>query len=134
MSSKRYSAAAVLVSIAAAVVLMLSGTGPSLAQQQTLPEVKVTAPPEGQGFKTDTTNINRTEMPLRDIPQFINTVPEPLIRQQAITSLQEALRNVPGVTFTAAEGGVLRYSTTRGVTPFASSSASVSRDFEQRGL
>ena len=92
--------------IAAAVILMLSGTGPTLAQQQTLPEVKVTAPPEGQGFKTDTTNINRTEMPLRDIPQFINTVPEPLIRQQAITSLQEALRNVPGVTFTAAEGGV----------------------------
>lgn len=91
--------------IAAAVVLMLSGTGPALAQQA-LPEVKVTAPPEGQGFKTDTTNINRTEMPLRDIPQFINTVPEPLIRQQAITSLQEALRNVPGVTFTAAEGGV----------------------------
>ena len=93
--------------IAAAVALMVSGTAPSLAQQsQELPEVKVTAPPEGQGFKTDTTNINRTEMPLRDIPQFINTVPEPLIRQQGITSLQEALRNVPGITFTAAEGGV----------------------------
>ncbi len=93
--------------IAAAVALALSGAGPTLAQQsQTLPEVKVTAPPEGQGFKTDTTNINRTEMPLRDIPQFINTVPEPVIRQQAITSLQDALRNVPGVTFTAAEGGV----------------------------
>ena len=36
----------------------------------------------------------------------MNIVPEPVIRQQAITSLQEALRNVPGITFTAAEGGV----------------------------
>jgi catecholate siderophore receptor len=93
--------------IAAAVILMLSGTAPALAQQQTLPEVKVTAPPEGQGFKTDSTSTaTRTDTPLRDIPQFINTVPEPVIRQQAIQSLSEALRNVPGITMTAAEGGV----------------------------
>jgi catecholate siderophore receptor len=101
--------------IAAAVVLMFSGTGPALAQQtapqpqpaQTMPEVKVTAPPEGQGFKTDATrSAFGTETPLRDIPQFINTVPEPVIRQQAATSLSEALRNVPGITMTAPEGGV----------------------------
>ena len=94
--------------IAAAVILMLSGAGPALGQEsQTLPEVKVTAPPEGQGFKTDSTSTaTRTDTPLRDIPQFINTIPETLIRQEAITSLSDALRNVPGITMTAAEGGV----------------------------
>ncbi len=101
--------------IAAAVILMLSGAGPALAQQpapqpqpaQTMPEVKVTAPPEGQGFKTDSTSSAfRTETPLRDIPQFISTVPQPVLRQQSATSLSEALRNVPGITMTAPEGGV----------------------------
>jgi catecholate siderophore receptor len=93
--------------IAAAAILMLSG--PAFAQQsgQTLPEVKVTAPPEGEGFKTDSTSTaTRTDTPLRDIPQFINTIPETLIRQEGITSLSDALRNVPGITMTAAEGGV----------------------------
>ena len=92
--------------IRAAAILMFSGS--SLAQQQPtmLPAVTVTAPPE-RGYKTESTSTALgVETPLRDIPQFINTVPEPVIRQQAITSLQEALRNVPGITFTAAEGGV----------------------------
>lgn len=70
----------------------------------TLPEVKVTGAEEG--FKKETTSTaTRTETPLRDIPQFINTVPETLIRSQNATSLQDALRNVPGISFAAAEGG-----------------------------
>ena len=105
--------------IAAAVILMFSGAGAALAQQpaapeaaqaptQTMPEVKVTAPPDGgQGFKIEPSRGPlRTETPLRDIPQFMNVVPETLLRQEAATSLADALRNVPGITYTAAEGGV----------------------------
>lgn len=70
----------------------------------TLPEVKVTGAEEG--FRKETTGTaTRTETPLRDIPQFINTVPESLIRSQNATSLQDALRNVPGISYAAAEGG-----------------------------
>ena len=68
----------------------------------TLPEVKVT----DEGFRKDTTSTaTRTETPLRDIPQFINTVPETLIRSQGATQLSEALRNVPGISYAAGEGG-----------------------------
>ena len=94
--------------IAAAAVLMFSGSAAG-QQTHTLPEVKVTGTPDS-GYKTESTSTALgVETPLRDIPQFMNIVPEPVIRQQGITSLQEALRNVPGITFTAAEGGVVRF-------------------------
>jgi catecholate siderophore receptor len=73
-------------------------------KETTLPEVKVTSPEEG--YKKDSTSsATRTETPLRDIPQFINTVPQAVIRAQNATSLQDALRNVPGISYAAAEGG-----------------------------
>ena len=40
-----------------------------------------------------------------DTPQSINVVPAEVIRQQGVTSLQEALKNVPGITLNAGEGG-----------------------------
>jgi catecholate siderophore receptor len=70
----------------------------------TLPEVKVTGAVEGLR-KESTSTATRTETPLRDIPQFINTIPETLIRSQNATSLADALRNVPGISYAAAEGG-----------------------------
>ena len=43
--------------------------------------------------------------PLRDIPQTISVIPKEIIQQQAATSLTDVLRNVPGLTITAGEGG-----------------------------
>jgi catecholate siderophore receptor len=74
-------------------------------KETTLPEVKVKSAID-KDYKMDASSTaTRTETPLRDIPQFINTVPEALLRAQNATSLQEALRNVPGVSYAAAEGG-----------------------------
>src|SRR5262249_52902780 len=71
-------------------------------REQTLPEVKV----EGDTFRTEsTTSATRTDTPLRDIPQFINSVPQSVIRSQNATNLTDALRNVPGISYAAAEGG-----------------------------
>lgn len=44
--------------------------------------------------------------PLRDIPQTISIIPRSVIDQQGATSLRDVLRNVPGLTMTAGEGGV----------------------------
>ena len=44
--------------------------------------------------------------PLRDIPQTINVIPQSLIQEQGATTLRDVLRNVPGITFQAGEGGV----------------------------
>lgn len=44
--------------------------------------------------------------PLRDIPQTISVIPKEIIQQQGSTTLADVLRNVPGMTITAGEGGV----------------------------
>ena len=44
--------------------------------------------------------------PLREIPQTITVIPRSVMEQQAATSLRDVLRNVPGLTIAAGEGGV----------------------------
>ena len=43
--------------------------------------------------------------PLREIPQTIEVIPRNVIEEQGITTLSDALRNVPGITLQAGEGG-----------------------------
>ena len=43
--------------------------------------------------------------PLRDIPQTITVIPKDVIEAQGATTLRDVLRNVPGLTMTAGEGG-----------------------------
>jgi catecholate siderophore receptor len=93
--------------LAAAIMLALAAPEWAAAQsptEQTLPEVRVQGAQEG--FRPESTGTaTRTETPLRDIPQFINTVPQEVIRSQGATTLGDALRNVPGISYAAPEGG-----------------------------
>ncbi len=43
--------------------------------------------------------------PLSSTPQTIQVIPRALMEQQGVTTLSEALRNVPGITLQAGEGG-----------------------------
>ncbi len=43
--------------------------------------------------------------PLRDIPATVVVIPQSVIQEQGATSLRDALRNTPGITLTAGEGG-----------------------------
>ncbi|HYH86087.1 MAG TPA: TonB-dependent siderophore receptor, partial [Pyrinomonadaceae bacterium] len=43
--------------------------------------------------------------PLHNIPQTITVIPKEVIEEQGATTLREVLRNVPGLTVTAGEGG-----------------------------
>jgi catecholate siderophore receptor len=47
----------------------------------------------------------RYTAPLRDVPQTIAVIPRATIAQQGATTLSDALRNVPGITLQAGEGG-----------------------------
>ncbi len=47
----------------------------------------------------------RYNAPLRDIPQTIEVIPRAAMESQGVTTLSEALRNVPGITLQAGEGG-----------------------------
>jgi catecholate siderophore receptor len=43
--------------------------------------------------------------PLRDTPQTVVVIPNTVYEEQAATSLRDVLRNTPGITFQAGEGG-----------------------------
>jgi catecholate siderophore receptor len=43
--------------------------------------------------------------PLRDTPQTVVVIPQQVLAEQGATSLRDALRNTPGITLTAGEGG-----------------------------
>lgn len=42
-------------------------------------------------------SLSRMPVPLKDVPQSITIVPDKLMEEQAATTVQEALRNVPGI-------------------------------------
>ena len=68
-----------------------------------LPQISV------QGAQPDntlegTTGLGRLPGRLQDLPQTIQVVPREVMQQQGVTSLQEALRNVPGITSSIGEG------------------------------
>ena len=42
---------------------------------------------------------------LRDTPQTIDVVPQQVMKEQAVNNLQDALKNIPGITLNAGEGG-----------------------------
>ena len=87
---------------------MLAGMtlAPLALAQTTLPEVKVKDSAGKDDYNTGFATIGAgVPMPLRDIPQTVTVVNSALMQAQGATSLADALRNVPGITLGAAEGG-----------------------------
>ena len=80
----------------------------ALAQSGTpatgLREVTVSAD-EDKGYAPATArSATKSSAPLRDIPQSVNVVTEQLIEDQNATSMEAALRNVPGVSMSHGDG------------------------------
>ncbi|MEO8346798.1 MAG: TonB-dependent siderophore receptor [Betaproteobacteria bacterium] len=80
-----------------------------LAQAQpetTLPEVKVKEDVPVDDYAAGKATIGGgAPVAVRDIPQSITVINSALMQAQGATSLADALRNVPGITMGAAEGG-----------------------------
>lgn len=87
---------------------MLNGTGVSYrldGRTVTLLLAPVATGIEVTGDLPETANPRYTS-PLRDLPQTITIIPRAVIEQQGATTLRDVVRNVPGLTITAGEGGV----------------------------
>ncbi len=56
-------------------------------------------------YQVKTLSTTKYSVPLRDVPQTVQVVPEELIKEQGAMTLRDVLRNVPGVTMSAGEGG-----------------------------
>ncbi len=98
--------------IALAVVAIFC-SAPALAQtqsDQTLPEVKVQGQAERadgpvEGYRaTRSSTATKTDTPLKEVPASISVVPEQLMKDQAMQSMGDVFRYVPGVLMHQGEG------------------------------
>ncbi|QIF02396.1 TonB-dependent siderophore receptor [Roseimicrobium sp. ORNL1] len=70
----------------------------------TLPPVVVEGS-QDKVYKPERVESPKIQGPLRDVPQTITVIPEAVIKEQNATSLRDVLRNVPGISIQAGEGG-----------------------------
>lgn len=70
----------------------------------TLPTVMVEAA-ASTGYRATETRVGKVWQDPHDIPQAVTTVTNTIMQEQQVGALREALRNVSGLTFNAAEGG-----------------------------
>jgi catecholate siderophore receptor len=75
------------------------------SQPQQLPPVTVTDERMQEGVLGKSTRVGKVAQDPHEVPQSVTTVTSKLIEEQGGHSLREALRNVSGLTFNAAEGG-----------------------------
>ncbi|MQA31019.1 MAG: TonB-dependent siderophore receptor [Luteitalea sp.] len=88
--------------------MLLDGTG--ITFRLTSPQTAVLALPslsESVSVRGSVATVAspKYSAPLRDIPQTIEVIPRAAMETQGVTTLSEALRNVPGITLQAGEGG-----------------------------
>ena len=76
---------------------------PAAPPQQTAPIAGSLGP--SPSYQATQQTITRLPTPLRDTPQTVNVVTQRTIQERNITSMEDALRTVPGITFQAGEGG-----------------------------
>ncbi|WP_245738871.1 TonB-dependent siderophore receptor [Nitrosomonas marina] len=69
-----------------------------------LPTIQISASNTGSYAATSSVTATKTNTLLRDVPQSITVVTEELIKDQAIQSLGDAVRYVPGVGVSQGEG------------------------------
>lgn len=71
----------------------------------TLPAISVSASAAGEAYSVERTrSATKTDTSVMDVPQTVNVVPHALIEDQNASSMQDALRNVPGVGYSLGDG------------------------------
>lgn len=96
-----------LLPLGAALMAVSLNAQAELAAEKTLSTVSVQADAEApqDGMRATVTRVGKTLQDPHDIPQAVTTVTNKIMEEQQVGSLREALRNVSGLTFNAAEGG-----------------------------
>ena len=85
------------------VVAMNAMAQDQLTQLETLESTAATA--EQQSLKVDKSANNKILTSLLDAPKSVSIISQQMIEDTNVTTLADALRNVPGVTLGAGEGG-----------------------------
>lgn len=94
--------------VAAALCTLVVGGGTAVAQapQSSITELRaVQVQGSASPYKAEEVQSVKFVAPLLDTPQTVNVVPAEVLREQNAQDLREILSNVPGITFSAGEGG-----------------------------
>ncbi|HDS1699181.1 MULTISPECIES: TonB-dependent siderophore receptor [Pseudomonas] len=106
VSSQRLLASAIGVAISAASTAQLACADDQAADSViSLDATSVNAAQDVTSYKTDTASSKKYTAPLRETPKSVTVIPQQVIRDTGATSLVDALRTTPGITFGAGEGG-----------------------------
>lgn len=83
----------------------VNATPDTTVDDQPVAEVVINANRRPVGYNPTIANsATRIDVPLRDVPQTVNVVPLEVLHDQAANSIQDALRNVPGLAMGAGDG------------------------------
>src|SRR5437879_125839 len=96
-----------LHAIAVASFSVLAGAKLQTAYaQEQLSEISVKAQRHhGDGYAPENTTTGlKINVPLKDVPQTINVISQEVMRDQGARSLQDVLKNVPGVGLATGDG------------------------------
>jgi catecholate siderophore receptor len=55
-------------------------------------------------YQVSNPGITRLPVPFLDMPQTVNVIPQAIIQEQAVSTVEQALQYIPGITFSAGEG------------------------------
>lgn len=93
------------LAVAGVLALMAGAVGTARADDDMQVVRVVGAKDDNIGYAPDrASSATKTDMPLRDVPQTINVVTGAVIRDQHSTSLQDVLKNIPGVGLSTGDG------------------------------
>jgi len=103
------------------------GSETPAAQQDELIELVVTG--EQDSYRVPNSSVGtRTATPLRDVPQSIQIVPQEVLRDQNVTTFNEAVRNVPGIMPGTSSADEITSFIIRGFSSFDSSNSNILRN------
>jgi catecholate siderophore receptor len=89
------------------LVLAIAASLSSLSQAEEakeLPTVKVEAEAE-EGYKATESTSHKHTQPLLDTAKTITVIPKSVMQDRGVEDVRDALRNVPGISLAAGEGG-----------------------------
>src|SRR5471032_3105621 len=113
-SSPRMLASAIGVALSASSAAQLAQAAESTEQKGQRNSISLGATSitgqeqDGTSYQVEKASSQKYTAPLVDTPRSVTVVPQQVLKDTAATSLQDALRTVPGITFGAGEGGTRR--------------------------
>ena len=80
----------------------MAGQAPA-ASSTAQPEQVIIQGQRPEDYKVEVPNLSKLTEPLLDTPQSIEIISDQVLQDRAVTNLNEALRNVPGISLGAGE-------------------------------